>query len=340
MNRDMSPKISILLPTHNKANLLSFAIRSVLSQSFQDFEVLVVGDGCTDNTADIVKGFNDPRLIWYDLPKAPNYGYANRNVALHEAQGDLIAYMAHDDLWLSDHLEKFLPLFNDPNLEIAYSRPLWVIPKGMIVPGLFNLHYKPSRNFFLEMGNRIPACCFVHRRDCFFNYGYWNDQLAEAADWDMWTRIIKGGYEMNFAYLDTPTSLHFKADWHANDYDSRFEFPTWRRLFASNQMPAALQIYIAEDTTEQEAIWQTISSMPMEWNKTIRSAVCQVIDLLAFQRISSDSKYQRIVEKLNVVKNTLKWKLRKKLTGNQWGQKLYIALKTPARNVFSKTKNK
>ena len=281
----MLPTISILLPTHNQANLLSFAIRSVLAQSFQDFEVLIVGDGCTDNTGDVVRSFNDSRLKWYDLPKAPNFGYANRNIALREAKGKLIAYMTHDDLWLSDHLETFLPFFDDQNIEIVYSRPLWVIPRGLIVPGFFNIEHDPVRVYFLGVGNQIPSDCFVHRQECLIKYGYWDETISGGGDWDLWKRIIKGGHEDNFSYLASPTCLHFKADWHGQDYDHAFGFPAWKQAFASGQMPSTLQVEMNEEDIEQEVVWNIISSNHAKWNAEVRSAVRQITDTLAFQAI-------------------------------------------------------
>jgi glycosyltransferase involved in cell wall biosynthesis len=194
-----SPRVSILLPTHNRADVLPFALRSVLAQTVQDFELLIVGDGCTDNTAEIVQSFNDPRIHWFDLPKGPTFGYANRNIGLQKARGEYIAYMTHDDLWLCDHLEQLLKLFDDDTIEIAFSRPLWVIPPGMIVPGIYNLNHAPTLNIFLNIRNGIPSDCTIHRRDCFSRYGYWDDTLCMSADWDMWKRIIKGGGERNFS---------------------------------------------------------------------------------------------------------------------------------------------
>lgn len=277
-------QVSILLPTHNRADVLPFAIHSVLAQTVQDFELLIVGDGCTDNTAEIVRNIADPRIRWFDLPKGPNFGYANRNIALKQARGEYIAFMAHDDLWLSDHLEQLLPLFSDEKIEIVYSRPLWVIPPGMIAPGMLNLNHAPTLKAYLDKkAHGIPSSCVIHRRDCFSKYGYWDHTLSAGGDHDMWARIIRGGGEKNFAYACHSTCLHFKANWRDESYDVAYGFRFWRRLFASGQMPSSLIVDVNSWATEQEAVWQIMSSESKEWNKNIRSAIQQVVDLCAFQ---------------------------------------------------------
>ncbi len=90
----MAPRFSILLPTRDRPELLRLAIRSVLASTAPDFELLVVGDGASRDTAAVVASFSDARIKWFDLPKAPHMGYANRNVALRQAAGEFIAFAA------------------------------------------------------------------------------------------------------------------------------------------------------------------------------------------------------------------------------------------------------
>ena len=307
------PLVSILLPTHNRADVLPFAIKSVLAQTVQDFELFIVGDGCTDNTAEIVKSFTDARIQWFDLPKAPNFGYANRNIAIKSARGSFIAFMAHDDLWLSDHLEILLKAFEDETVEIAYTRPLWVVPQGIIVPGTFNLNFYPMLEKFLNKErNEIPASCFMHQKECFHKYGYWNENLTVAGDLDLWARIIQAGESKNFAYIENPTCLHFKANWHGKWYEISYGLRFWKALFAREKfLSAQLAIFIPDSITEQEALWNVMSLNPDDWNKKIRSAISQVLDFLANNITMNEHKS---------IKAVASWLFPKRLINNSFFQ--------------------
>jgi len=101
-----NPTISVVIPLYNKGPHIARALNSVLNQTFQDFEVIVVDDGSTDDGADIVKGFNDPRIR---LIHQENQGVsAARNLGIDEARAELIAFLDADDEWLPDHLNIIL----------------------------------------------------------------------------------------------------------------------------------------------------------------------------------------------------------------------------------------
>jgi glycosyltransferase involved in cell wall biosynthesis len=126
--------ISVLLPTHNRADVLGYAIASVLWQTEQDFELLIVGDGCTDETPNVVASFHDERIRWFDLPKAPLSGYANRNLVLKRARGRYVAYAQHDDIFFPDHLAHLIATIEGSECDWCYSLPLWCTPDGYCVP--------------------------------------------------------------------------------------------------------------------------------------------------------------------------------------------------------------
>jgi glycosyltransferase involved in cell wall biosynthesis len=267
----MAPHFSVLLPTHNRADLIGYAIKSVLWQTEQDFELLIVGDGCTDDTADVVAGFGDPRIRWFHLPKAPFFGYANRNVALREAKGDFIGFVAHDDLLFPDHLVRLAESLERERAEWAYSRPLWVSADGRIVPFALNLTNADELENFLTVGNSIPTPCVMHRRSCLETYGYWPEDVASAADWRQWIRIIEGGGRHRLAYCRTPTCLHFKARWR----DGRTGHPTADAGLAAAEMlgwwPPSLKLEILPGQTEQQAYFDVIEAGGVRWLDAVRT---------------------------------------------------------------------
>lgn len=274
--------LSVIMPTHNRADVISFAIESVLYQSFQDFELLIVGDGCTDNTAEVVQSFSDPRIQWMDLPKAANYGYANRNIAFRKARGKYIGFMAHDDIILPDHFELMLRhLDKHPELEWIYSRPGWVTRDGLIFGIEFNLLNPSTRIPFLQKRhNALPATCVVHRKSCFEKYGYWNTDLPSCGDWDMWIRIISGSQSRNYDFLPQVSCLHFVAIWKQDINSGLREAKHWRQLYDSMpDIPPVLKRDIMEGQKEQEVIWKEICRDPYLWTDELRAALNSVWDL-------------------------------------------------------------
>lgn len=258
--------------------MIGLAIESVLDQSVSDFELLVVGDGCTDETASVVAGFADPRIRWWDLPKGKGFGYDNRNKALREAIGDLVAFMAHDDLWFADHLSLLAEAFHDEAVDFAYSRPLWVFPDGRIIPNTFNLNLPEVREPFMKQHfNAIPACCVVHRRACFDRVGYWNEALPRAGDLDMWVRILSAGGA--FRFVSTPTALHFRANWRTNANPGPEEIKVWQD-WGGEFLPPSLHLTVNGEETAQAVASQLLDSDP-HWVTNLRSDAEAALDRLA-----------------------------------------------------------
>lgn len=278
------PRFSILLPTHNRADVLGLAIASVLAQTEPDFELLIVADGCTDSTLDVIAEFKDPRIRLFDLPKAPHFGYANRNIALSEAKGRLIAYMAHDDLLLPDHLELMGNLLDSSNVSWGYSRPLWVSTDGIVVPFCVNLNLSDERQYFLEQHNTIPASCVVHTRGALERAGFWPEDIASAADWELWKRIIKDG-SGNIAFLRKPTTLHFSANWKSSRHSRMKEVQTLLSIADHAEWWPDILRYPSKEKPEQVLLWNAIKSGKNAWTCDFREAIDTVIDRIAWMAI-------------------------------------------------------
>jgi len=279
------PRFSIVLPTHNRADVLPFAIRSALWQTMPDFELLIAGDGCTDGTRDVVAAFDDPRIRWFDLPKAPGVGYANRNAVLRDARGVNIAYLAHDDIWFPDHLERLGSLLDRPHTEFAYTRGIGVDIHGRMLPYWYNLGVPRHQDGLWRGDSAITMATVGHSRECLDKYGYWDETMRFGADVVMWHRIVMGGRFKNLSFDPNPTSLHFVARWRDT---TAHRVKSWvggwlLDGFIDENLPAMLRLRALPDRTQQEAAWLRLARDPGEEVRGIREGVVQLSDTMLWR---------------------------------------------------------
>lgn len=291
----MAPRFSILLPTHDRADVISYSIRSALRQTDPDFEILLVCDGCTPETAEVVRSFDDGRIRFFELPKAPGFGWANRNMALREAGGELIAFLGDDDILLPDHLEQFSRTFEDERVEWAYSRPLWMADDGVAVPVAVDLRRPSEFERFMTVGNSVPPSCVVHRRSALERYGYWPDDLwkgeaSSAIDWELWRRMVGPSGGANIGYIPVPTSIHFRARWRDPQSWVIPGLGAWIECARSEWWPAGLRLALPEGSCPQEAAWEKLARDADGWVRSIRSGVVTVIDGFAWEAAAEQQR--------------------------------------------------
>jgi glycosyltransferase involved in cell wall biosynthesis len=126
----MTPKISVILPVHNRADVLARAIESVLAQSLNDFELVIVDDGSTDASVAVARGFDDPRIRLIELGQNRG-GNAARNAGVEAAKAPLIAFLDSDDTYLAEKLECVVAEFErEPELELLVDSFIKVQPPG------------------------------------------------------------------------------------------------------------------------------------------------------------------------------------------------------------------
>lgn len=187
----MGPEISVVIPLYNKAPYIERALKSVLSQSFQNFEIIVVDDGSTDGGAEIVKNIKDPRII---LVQQENAGVsAARNRGITEATTELIAFLDADDAWERDFLKTIIDLTFEYPYAGAYATS-YRIHRTYVKK--FILRYKhipskPWRGIIRFRHGRIPICASavaVYKR-VFEDVGFFPVGKPVGEDNDMWLRI-------------------------------------------------------------------------------------------------------------------------------------------------------
>lgn len=186
------PTVSVVIPTFNRAGLLGEAIASVLRQSYSNLEVIVVDDGSTDSTADVVTSFADERLI---LLRQENRGRsAARNRAIAKARGRYIAFLDSDDVYLEHKLEKQVDYMEShPDVGMTYTSALCIDGNGDLLAHKYEATisgkiYKDIA-FFMPVTVTLPTV--MVRREVFDAVGDFDECMYRFEDTDMWRRISK-----------------------------------------------------------------------------------------------------------------------------------------------------
>ncbi len=286
------PRISILLPTHNRMATLRIAIDSLIAQSYGHWELLVVGDGCDDGTGEMVKSIaaNDPRVRWFDLPKALGFGYANRNLALEQARGELIGFLADDDLYFYRHVERLVDLMENSAVHLGVSSALWVDGDGQMIPVVAPLHDTDYRACFLAGENRLAASSFVHRRAAFEVVGYWREDLPRLGDLDLWHRIIARYGEDSIRTDPRCGLVHFRAPWKRVGIDpDPHDFGTWQTMIRDQRIDPELAIPRG-DLLFQEQLWSSLGTDFVARSQVLEIAAKRTLETFAFVAMSEVSR--------------------------------------------------
>ena len=207
--------VDVVLPTHRRPHTLPFAIESVLAQSYTRLRLHVISDGHDPATEAVVSSFTDPRLHFYAFPKAPGFGYANRNVVMRGLTGRWVAYMNDDDLLFVDHLAVATAALRD-GVELVALRPCAVHFPDTVDPHFFAFSWRgPLATHFLRHWFMGSVNC-VHDRRLFDRVGAWNERLSRFGDREFYNRARRGAHAR---YLDHITILRF----YAIHWDKRYQ---------------------------------------------------------------------------------------------------------------------
>jgi glycosyltransferase involved in cell wall biosynthesis len=195
----MSPKVSVVIASYNHAPYIGTAIQSILDQSFQDFEIVITDDSSSDNSADVIRRFKDPRISLEVL--ADNYGPSiAMNSAIRRSHGEFIANLGSDDFFLPHKLEKQIAyLKTNENVAAVFGMPIFVSENGGVIDHerrefTFPFSYpQPARHEWLRhfffVGNCLCHPTVLIRKSVHDQVGLYEPGLMSLADYDLWIRV-------------------------------------------------------------------------------------------------------------------------------------------------------
>jgi GT2 family glycosyltransferase/Flp pilus assembly protein TadD len=199
------PLVSVIVPTYNRPDMLVETLRSILNQTYSNYEIIIVNDAGVD-VENVVTFLNQAGRMTY-VRHGRNLGLAAaRNTGIKMAKGKYIAYLDDDDLYYPDHLETLLQFLESSEYKVAYTDACRAHQKKVNgryavvkqdVPYSFDFD---DDRILLE--NFVPVLCFMHEKSCLDEVGCFDEGLTTLEDWDMWIRMSR---KFKFAHIQKVT---------------------------------------------------------------------------------------------------------------------------------------
>jgi glycosyltransferase involved in cell wall biosynthesis len=205
---NLKPTISVIIPTYNRGDLIEKSIRSVLNQSYGDLELIVVDDGSTDKTEEVVKAIDDSRVIFIKN-KNNKGGAAARNIGIKVAKGDFIGFQDDDDEWLPKKLEKQIKILqkSSSDVGVVYTG-FWRVKenKYIYIPLKSKEVKEGDIHKSLLEGSFVSTQTMLLRKECFKTTGLFDENLPRLQDWELAIRLSKNYL---FKLIDEPLVLSY-----------------------------------------------------------------------------------------------------------------------------------
>jgi glycosyltransferase involved in cell wall biosynthesis len=208
------PLVSVVTATYNWSSVLRQAIGCALRQTYPRLELIVVGDGCTDDSEEVVAGFADPRVRWHNLDGNSGSQSAPNNAGIELARGEYVAYLGHDDVWLPTHLAYLVDALVREQADVAFTVTEEIGPSGS--------RYRSLAGHPRVAGYRraqwVPPSSLAHRRDLTAEIGPWRDYrtIRDPPDRELLIRAFDHG--KRFAFVEALTVFKFNSAYRRNSY--------------------------------------------------------------------------------------------------------------------------
>jgi glycosyltransferase involved in cell wall biosynthesis len=193
----MQPLISVVLPVYNASEFVAQAIQSVLDQTFTDFELIIINDGSTDNSLEIIKSFSDPRIVLINQHNQGALSAVLNGVTI--CKGEFIARMDHDDICIKDRFEKQIAFLNKhPDVSVVSGAVKYIDEKGVELSRSFPLtSVYAIKKYLLKYGSVIVHPAVMMRRKDFEAVGGYSKGSGDRFhDYHLWVKYIRKGYQI------------------------------------------------------------------------------------------------------------------------------------------------
>ncbi len=218
----LSPKVTVIIPTYNRAHLIKDAVESVLNQTYQDFELIVIDDGSTDNSKEVLIGYKDKlRYIYQD-----NQGRSSaRNLGIRLAKGEYIAFLDSDDVWFPNKLERQVPILESasPDVVLVHGYKCIVDKNLQPIPGwelklrkLYTLAETEEETYenYLKSPCIFTSTILV-RKTALVEINSYDISIQGREDLDLYLRLLLKGDQ--FAFISEPALIKYRC--HGNNTD-------------------------------------------------------------------------------------------------------------------------
>lgn len=267
------PKISVVMPTFNAGRYIQEAIESVLKQTFQNWELIIIDDASTDDTSFLVRKFNDPRIRYYHLTQRRKNPSAVRNIGIQYAQGEYVAFLDADDLYEPEALFQFVTyLDNNVSCQLAYgfyreidsqgqwfqkSLPWLVVNES----GVTTLPVSYQQNWESVLtGKTIHQMTFVTRKQVFDELGLFPEKILFAEDLVFYLKLFQADFNSVqpipaylYRYRKYETSVCYDADRFYDVLESLSKFSTW--LVQEANLPEEAKTHFSKCLTSHYAYY-------------------------------------------------------------------------------------
>lgn len=295
--------VSVIIPIHNREQIIARSIQSVLSQTYTDFEIVVIDDCSTDNSVSVVNSLNDPRIHLH-LNKENKGAAGSRNLGIEKAKGTYIAFLDSDDLWLPSKLNYQVNLLSAAKSKYVFSAGHTIATK--------NFDYRPAQETLIEKDHpknltltqkdclrgvplKAHICSLIAPKFLFEELGNFSEEIPNSEDWEIFIRLSKAA---DCLYIDEPIAIYFRAHNHGQQTSNA------QRNYAGRKV--IFRKYEEQLLADPIAAWKAL--------RALTHRACESGNIKdAFRWLKLGAKYGTKKDVIQLIAYYLKWYIRNTL---------------------------